>query len=112
MSMGQVAQSRLEIKSERASAVVHVIELAGELDLSSAGSLTEEMLRVESTDAREIVVDLSSLDFIDSVGVWTLCEAQLRSREQLGRLSFLRPAGHVERVLALTGQDSSLVFAD
>ncbi len=112
MSMGLVAQNGLEIKSERASTLVHVIELSGELDLSSAETLAEEMLRVESTDAREIVVDLSGLDFIDSIGIKTLRDAQSRSREQQGRLSFQRSSGHVERVLAMTEVDLSLVFAD
>ena len=107
----RIEQGALRIKSERESAVVHVIELSGELDLSSAGSLEDEIRRVESLGAREIVVDLSALSFIDSVGLRTFRDAQSRSREQ-GRLSFQRPTGHVERVLALTGMDSFLVFAD
>lgn len=111
-ALGQAAQSTLKIRSERASAVVHVIELSGELDLSSVAYLEDELRRVESTSAREIVMDLSALRFIDSVGIRTLRDAQVRSREQLGRLSFQRPSGHVARVLAMTEVDSSLVFAD
>ena len=52
----RIEQGALEDQSERESAVVHVIELSGELDLSSAGSLEDEILRVESLDARKIVV--------------------------------------------------------
>ena len=83
-----------------------VISLSGELDLASADDLGRLIQRVEETEPPRIVIDLSSLSFIDSTGLQVLLSAKSRSD---GRLAF-RPPQHdaVTRLLALTRADELL----
>jgi anti-sigma B factor antagonist len=91
---------------------VHVIAVRGELDLANGDELQRELLRVEATDARSIVVDLSGLRFMDSTGIRVLLSADARSRADSDRLTLLRGPAAVQRVLEITGVVDLLPFAD
>jgi anti-sigma B factor antagonist len=54
----------------------HRLLLTGELDLASAWNLVEAVSRACSEGAKEMVLDITPLDFIDSTGL----RAILRSR--------------------------------
>jgi anti-sigma B factor antagonist len=99
----------LALRSER-EGDVHMIELIGELDLDGAPRLEEELRRVEDSDAASIVVDLSSLDFIDSTGIRLLVMASERCEE--GRFNLLRGPKQVHRVFEITDLADRLPFAD
>jgi anti-sigma B factor antagonist len=101
----------LTMRSER-EGVVHTIRVQGELDLATVGDLDRELVRVESTDALSIVLDLSGLQFMDSTGVRLLISAHARSRADSNRLTLLRGPKAVQRVLELTGILGLLPFAD
>lgn len=90
----------------------HVVRVEGELDLAHAADLEREVVRIESTDVKRIVVDLSGLTFIDSTGVRILLQAQTRSRADSCRLTLLRPPASVGRVFVVCGVDSLLPFSD
>lgn len=100
----------LRMTSERNGAE-HVIALFGELDLASASGVEEELVRVEATDVRSIVLDLSGLEFMDSTGVRLILGADARSRDA-ARLSLLRGPTSVQRVLQISGIEEMLPFAD
>jgi anti-sigma B factor antagonist len=91
---------------------VFLIELFGELDLATAPELEEVIARAETTDARQIVVDLSGLEFIDSTGISLLITTAQRSSMNDGRLRLLRGTGQVDRVMALCRLHGRLPFAD
>jgi len=101
----------LEVRSER-SDDDHVIALTGELDLEGAERVTQELLRVEVTDASRIVLDLSNLRFIDSTGVRLILSADARSRANGHRLALVRGPQTVQRVFVLTGVAERLPFED
>jgi anti-anti-sigma factor len=101
----------LAITSQR-EGDVHVIALAGELDLATADEVEQEIVRVEATDADSIVVDLSDLRFMDSTGVRILLSADARSRADGSRLALLRGPAAVQRVFELSGISDLLPFAD
>src|SRR5436853_7912705 len=67
----------------------HVVELIGELDIAGAPRLEEELVAAEATDAASILVDLRSLEFIDSSGIRQLVMAADRSAGT-GRLTIIR----------------------
>jgi len=101
----------LSMSSER-DGDVHRVCLLGELDLATAESVELELLRVEATDARSIVVDLSGLTFMDSTGCRLVLTANARSLKDPGRLSLVRGSAAVQRVLELIGVDGLLPFVD
>src|SRR3954454_5285782 len=78
------------------------LSVAGELDASTAPQLQAAILAV-NTDCRQLVVDLSELTFIDSIGLGILLGAKKLSREQSFEL-FVIPSRHdeVTRLFALT----------
>lgn len=80
-----------------------VLTISGELDLAAASSLEEELDRALTSGARVIVVDLKSLDFIDSTGLSVLVRAHQRAQESGLELGLVNPGAQVERLLSLTG---------
>src|SRR4051794_11260134 len=58
---------------------VHVT-LSGELDISTAPRLEDDLRRVESDGPSLILLDLSGLDFMDSTGLRLLISADARAR--------------------------------
>lgn len=91
---------------------VFVIELYGELDIASAPELETVVERAEETEAREILIDLSGLEFMDSVGITAIVKAARRSKLRGDRVRFLRATGQVDRVLTLCRLNERLPFVD
>ncbi len=99
----------LGVRSQR-EGDAHVIELTGELDLDGAPRLEEALREAEASDAGSIVVDLGSLEFIDSTGLRLLVMAADRSDH--GRFSLLRGPKQVHRVFEMTDLVDRLPFAN
>jgi anti-sigma B factor antagonist len=59
-----------------------LLTLVGELDLASAPLLDRELAEAESANERRLVVDLSGVEFIDSIGLGLLVSANERSRQR------------------------------
>jgi anti-anti-sigma factor len=90
----------------------YTIAVAGEIDVATAGDVEQELLRAEASGAEQIVLDLSGVTFMDSTAIRLLLAADMRSRSNGSRLSLLRPARMVMRVLRIAGVDDVLPFAD
>jgi len=100
------------IRTEHEPKDLYVVELYGEFDLSAAELAAPELERVQQSDVKQIIVDLSGLEFIDSTGLSTLCQIYRREREDQNRVILLRAEGLVQRVFELTGLSDALPFAD
>lgn len=81
------------------------IALSGEMDLANAKTAAS-ILQEALVSNRDVVVDLTKLEFLDSTGIAILVEAM---RDGGKRLSFL-PSEHeaVRRLLTLTGLDERM----
>jgi len=90
-----------------------VIALAGELDLSGAPALDEEITRmVAGHGVRRVVLDLRGLRFMDSSGLRVVALAA-RRLEAAGRaLTLVRGAETVQRVFEITRMAERLDFVD
>ena len=112
MSEGQPGRGRtrsiLEIR-ESVDGARHTLVLIGELDLSSAPELEARVGEIVS-QAREIVLDLRDLSFMDSSGIRAILlsyELCARSECDLGLLSG-RP--NVQRLFEVSGLADLLPF--
>jgi anti-anti-sigma factor len=77
-----------------------LLYLRGELDLGTVGQLRS----VLGAGRRELVVDLSGLEFMDSTGLAVLLEAHARrNRDGGGGLRVRAAAGRVRALLERTG---------
>jgi anti-sigma B factor antagonist len=89
----------LEIE-ERGEVVV--AQLTGELDIAGAPHVGERISEAVSTSARGLVVDMSTLEFIDSSGVAMLFGLVRRLSSRRQELRVVAPKGKpVARVLEI-----------
>ena len=93
--------------ARRAGSLILVVK--GELDMSTAGRLDQELTRAKATDAATIVVDLDQVGFIDSSGLQVLIE-HARPPENPGRVNLTRGSPQAQRLFELTGALDRLPF--
>ena len=104
-----LSKQELTVRRER-EGDREIVAAHGELDLSSAWELERELRRAEATDAREIVVDLSGLEFIDSAGMEVVIHASSRTRHHSKRLMIRRGPDAVHRTFERAGLAALLPF--
>jgi|SRR5579871_1275757 len=76
------------------------LAISGEVDIASAPGLRDQLQRL---NARNVVVDLSGVTFIDSTGLGVLVAALKRAREAGGQLTLRAPTRSTRKVLDITG---------
>jgi anti-anti-sigma factor len=79
------------------------VRLLGELDMSTAPQLRDELMRLTSEGATEVIVDLSDLAFVDSTGLSVLIAGLKRLRQEGGDMVLRSPNPGTRRVLEITG---------
>ena len=80
-----------------------VVRAAGELDVNTAPELREQLARLIAEDARQIVIDLTEVSFVDSTALSVLVSALKRLRQFDGDLELASPNPSVRRVFEITG---------
>lgn len=79
------------------------VRLVGELDLSTAEVVREELARLAADAPVVVTVDLADLRFIDSTGLSVLVTGLKRFREQGGDMALRSPTPGTRKVLEITG---------
>jgi anti-anti-sigma factor len=102
-----VSSSPFEVTVEQRGTAVH-IALVGELDISTASRLEDELGRQEAERPDLIVLDLQRLTFMDSTGLRLLISADSRAREEGRSVAILQGTEMVQRVMRLTRLDERL----
>jgi anti-sigma B factor antagonist len=95
---------------ERGDAI-HVA-LRGELDISTAPRLEDELRRIEAGGPATLVLDLSKLDFMDSTGLRLVLNADARARAAGRRFVLVRGNEMVQRVMRVTRLDERLEIVE
>jgi anti-sigma B factor antagonist len=82
---------------------VVVIAIIGDLDISTAPRLREELIRVTAElKTPKIVLDLAGVDLLDSTGLGVIFEGIKRARLRQGDLALARAEAQVLRDLEIT----------
>lgn len=89
------------VRSATASPGHVVLQLAGDLDVATAGRLTDRLTEVLAGDCRQLDVDLAALDFCDVVGFNLLLGAGRTIRARQGTLRVIDACWSVRRMAAL-----------
>lgn len=103
-----VAPHGLELKIERGTRYT-TISVAGEIDYGTASQLRSALVDLVHGGAAEVVVDLSSVTFIDSTALSVLVQAKQRFDDAGQRMSVTGTQPRVARVLELAGLNDYLV---
>ena len=107
-----IAHPTVEITSREEPGSLRLL-VAGDLDRASAWALTAAVMRSEPGRGSRLIVDLSSLRFIDAGGLRAFMDVARRARRQGWSLEIANPSEPVGRLLQLTGLDQSLdIVAD
>ena len=109
--MGELPEPMLRVDHER-NADAHVIRLIGEMDLGNVDEAKAALMSAIDGDHVDVIVDMSELEFIDSIGISMLLEAQASSRRDSNRLCFRGSGDEVAKILRLTRVDEQLRFVD
>jgi anti-anti-sigma factor len=110
-SQGMPGTAPLKVLSAEHDGTVCVVA-QGEIDLSSAHMVDEALSAAEATDARQIVLDIEGVEFIDSSGLRMLLHAHARSQRDGNRLRITRGAPQAQRLFALVAVEHHLPFID
>jgi anti-sigma B factor antagonist len=100
---------QVDTRSEGRAAVIAV---RGELDLASAPQLEQELDRAWESDVEQLVIDLRTLEFMDSTGLSVIVSAHQRLSDSGRKLSIVRGPQQVQRLLDLTGVSERLHLID
>jgi serine/threonine-protein kinase RsbW len=83
-----------------------VLRPTGRLDTAGAAALEETLLARIAAGERRVVVDCSSVAYINSAGLRTLLVAAKRLKAAGGTFAVVAPAGQVRSVLEMSGFDA------
>ena len=103
----------LEFDTTLSSAGDALIALSGELDLSGAPALDQEIETLaERPDVRRVILDLRGLAFLDSSGLRVVALAERRLSGSGRSLVLVRGPESVQRVFEITRMVERLAFVD
>jgi anti-sigma B factor antagonist len=82
---------------------IRLIKLGGRLDILGTGAIETKFAGYCAGDGVRVVVDLSGVDFIASIGIRLLIVTAKSVARRGGRMILLVPIPDVQNVLELTG---------
>ncbi len=82
-----------------------IIELEGEVDVYTAPQLKQQMISILEGGAKELVVNLEKVDYLDSTALGVLIGGLKRMRERDGNMVLVCPSPRIRRVFEITGLD-------
>ncbi len=109
-----MTQCAATIASEDVNANLRIIYITGRLDIQGTDAIGTKFTILAATEARRIVVDLSGVDFLASIGIRSLVSNAKAQQQRGGRLVlFVGDNAPVAKVLKTTGIDTVVpMFTD
>src|SRR5215510_13919523 len=105
--------ARLELSYEDLDNGVRRIRLSGRMDVDGAREIDLKFTTLTASHQAFVIVDLSLVDFLSSLGLGTLVRSAKAQMSRQGKIVLLAPQPHVARVLQNTRVDEVLaVFYD
>ena len=88
-----------------------VARASGDLDLTTAPRLREQVVQVITGGQPRVILDLQAVDFVDSTGLGVIVGLLKRTRSQSGDLRLVSTRPSLRKVLELTNLDYALPLA-
>jgi anti-sigma B factor antagonist len=95
-----------------ANGTATTVKLEGTCDLATAPELKAALQPLLPPEVRDVIVDVTDLEFIDSTGLGVILGAMRRLREGGGTLQIAGATGTVKRVLEVTDLDKVIPMVD
>jgi len=85
-----------------------LVMVAGDLDASTASYLYDALSDLELAEARQVVIDLAKVTFMDSTGLSVLVTEHKRLEHVNGHLTIFSPPSSIRRLFEITGLAKTL----
>lgn len=98
MELSRDGGAKLIFESDLEDGII-VVRLEGELDLSNADALRNELEKLFSQSPKYLIFELQALSFFDSSGIAVLVEATKR----VPTIALHKPSALIQQILVTTG---------
>ena len=95
------ASSEFQMQVEQMGQAV-VVKLAGSIHMDACEQLQAELIRLVDHPMRPIILDLSQLNFICSLGLGAMVAAYLHSHREQGVVRVVAPSPSIRALLEVT----------
>ncbi|MBV8153509.1 MAG: STAS domain-containing protein [Candidatus Eremiobacteraeota bacterium] len=92
----------IDLKTEDGGELL-IFKLRGSLDLATSPTVRAALMEGTEKGKRDLVVDLTQLEFLDSTGLGALIGAHRRATEHGGTFRLIVSDGPIARLLNITG---------
>jgi len=96
------------IDAERFAPAGLVLEVRGELDVETTPALRAQLSAALDSGVRRVVIDLTELDFLDSIAVAALLQIRLRLADHGHLAVVVAPGSYARMVFEIAGLPRSL----
>ncbi len=103
---------RFELSEEHPPSGAHVIDVHGEIHLSTAPDFSERLAAAIDRGSMAIVIDLSGVEFIDSTGLSVLLNGLRLVTQMDGRMAIVCANPTVLRLFQITSLDETFDIFD
>jgi anti-sigma B factor antagonist len=93
----------MRLQSSELGGGIRLIKLSGALDIHGVNDVEVEFVRLCTGDNVCVLVDLSKVNYISSIGIPLLVNSAKSIARQGGKMALLNPKKTVENILDLTG---------
>lgn len=100
---------RLEVRREERA---HVVWLCGAASMDQVVSLHTRLVGLIEPEAAHLILDLSGLDFISSMGIGAIVAAHIRARSQGGSVHLANPTKAINKLFRLVQIDRWIPMHD
>jgi anti-anti-sigma factor len=99
----------LQTETEGGSALVRI---RGDFDLQVVDQVADALARIESDEPELLVIDLSSLSFMDSTGMGVIAAAHIRAVDAGRRFAIVSPPAGVKQAFERTKLNELITTTD
>ncbi len=89
-----------------------ILRAAGDIDLSCAPALQQELARLQSDKPERLIIDLHGVPYMDSSGLATLVEAMQITRRRGGRLILCQLQEKVRSIFEIARLDTVFTIVE
>jgi anti-anti-sigma factor len=101
----------MELAVQELDSGILQISLCGRMDIHGTQQIDLKFTALTATRKAQILVDLSNVTFIASIGIRTLISNAKAQKARGGRMVLYKPSDQVEQVLRATGIDTIIPIA-
>ena len=93
----------LTMTSRTPSETTCILDIAGEVDVYTSPQLKHDLVEMAERGIKQVVINLSQVEYLDSTGLGVLIGGLKRMREAGGNLSLVGPGMRIQRIFEITG---------